>query len=215
MVGVLFYIITRNDPLSRNISTTEVEPDENISLIETELTTIFAYINNTLETENIACSTLGNDLGYDPKDNNNFFDYYAPIIIDCLYEKEYPTILYDENTNYKIVSETELTSYENYFQDLMEFTPIQKVYTNDILNNFSTNDLNLIRNYISNEYRIAYAINNHSAKNNVFYEVKRIFKEDDHYIALISAIKDNIEYLGNLKIEVINNHCRFSTLTFY
>lgn len=72
LFGIVFYIITKNDTSNNHSNNSTIEPDKNIAVIEENLTTIFSYINNTKTSENIACTTLGNDLGYQINSNENF-----------------------------------------------------------------------------------------------------------------------------------------------
>ena len=104
VIWLVFYLITKNDYSTNNQSKITPQNDENISLIEEELVTIFSYINNTKKSTNMACNTLGTDVGYDINSNDNFFDFYAPIIMDCLYEKNYPLVFYNNELNYKVIN---------------------------------------------------------------------------------------------------------------
>lgn len=215
LFGIVFYIITKNDTSNNHSNNSTIEPDKNIAVIEENLTTIFSYINNTKTSENIACTTLGNDLGYQINSNENFFNYYAPVIMDCVYNRNYPTLTYDTETSYKIISETEFNTYENYFTNIQEFTSIKDVYTANVLSNLTEEEISIIENYIDGDYKIAYPIANVAEKNNISYDIKRIFKESDYYLAIIVATYNNVEYTGKLKISVINNYPLYSELIFY
>lgn len=215
LFGIVFYIITKNDTSNNHSNNSTIEPDKNIAVIEENLTTIFSYINNTKTSENIACTTLGNDLGYQINSNENFFNYYAPVIMDCVYNRNYPTLTYDTETSYKIISETEFNTYENYFTNIQEFTSIKDVYTANVLSNLTEEEISIIENYIDGDYKIAYPIANSAEKNNISYDIKRIFKESDYYLAIIVATYNNVEYTGKLKISVINNYPLYSELIFY
>ncbi len=215
LFGIVFYIITKNDTSNNHSNNSTIEPDKNIAVIEENLTTIFSYINNTKTSENIACTTLGNDLGYQINSNENFFNYYAPVIMDCVYNRNYPTLTYDAETSYKIISETEFNTYENYFTNIQEFTSIKDVYTANVLSNLTEEEISIIENYIDGDYKIAYPISNVAEKNNISYDIKRIFKESDYYLAIIVATYNNVEYTGKLKISVINNYPLYSELIFY
>ena len=215
LFGIVFYIITKNDTSNNHSNNSTIEPDKNIAVIEENLTTIFSYINNTKTSENIACTTLGNDLGYQINSNENFFNYYAPVIMDCVYNRNYPTLTYDAETSYKIISETEFNNYENYFTNIQEFTSIKDVYTANVLSNLTEEEISIIENYIDGDYKIAYPISNVAEKNNISYDIKRIFKESDYYLAIIVATYNNVEYTGKLKISVINNYPLYSELIFY
>lgn len=215
LFGIVFYIITKNDTSNNHSNNSTIEPDKNIAVIEENLTTIFSYINNTKTSENIACTTLGNDLGYQINSNENFFNYYAPVIMDCVYNRNYPTLTYDAETSYKIISETEFNTYENYFTNIQEFTSIKDVYTANVLSNLTEEEISIIENYIDGDYKIAYPIANAAEKNNISYDIKRIFKESDYYLAIIVATYNNVEYTGKLKISVINNYPLYSELIFY
>ena len=215
LFGIVFYIITKNDTSNNHSNNSTIEPDKNIAVIEENLTTIFSYINNTKTSENIACTTLGNDLGYQINSNENFFNYYAPVIMDCVYNRNYPTLTYDAETSYKIISETEFNTYENYFTNIQEFTSIKDVYTANVLSNLTEEEISIIENYIDGDYKIAYPIANSAEKNNISYDIKRIFKESDYYLAIIVATYNNVEYTGKLKISVINNYPLYSELIFY
>ena len=215
LFGIVFYIITKNDTSNNHSNNSTIEPDKNIAVIEENLTTIFSYINNTKTSENIACTTLGNDLGYQINSNENFFNYYAPVIMDCVYNRNYPTLTYDAETSYKIISETEFNTYENYFTNIQEFTSIKDVYTANVLSNLTEEEISIIENYIDGDYKIAYPISNVAEKNNISYDIKRIFKESDYYLAIIVATYNNVEYTGKLKISVINNYLLYSELISY
>ena len=215
VVWLVFALITRNDYSSNHQSSPQVEEDEFISVVESELVTIFSYINNTKESENLACQTLGTNLEYSVTSNDNFFDYYGPLIMDCLYDKKYPVILYNTDLNYKIISEEEWNTYENYFVNLSELNSIKDIYTVDILNNYTEEDLNNIDYYIDANYKIAYPILNNPIKNNITYKVDRIFKKGNCYIAKIIANINDKTYHGDLKINIVDEHCKYEPLIFY
>lgn len=215
VIWLVFFLITKNDYSLNHITSTPVEEDSNIPIIVEELTTIFSYINNTKESENIACLTLGDNLGYDITSNTNFFDYYAPVIMDCLYEKNYPIIIYNDELSYKIVTEEEWKNYAYYFMDLSEVNSLKDIYTVDILNTYSTEDINSLEYYIDGNYKIAYPISSHPKENEITYSINRIFKNKNNYVVEISAIIDDIEYKGNLKINVVDGHCQYESLFFY
>ena len=54
-----------------------------------------------------------------------------------------------------------------------------------------------------------------NVKNKISYNIRRIFKEGDYYIAIIDAIFNDVEYTGKLKIEIVNNYPQYSELIFY
>lgn len=211
----MFYLITKNDNLSNNSQPSSSKPDENIYLLDEELTTIFSYINNVKLSDNPACIALGNDLGYQINNNENFFNYYAAAIMDCLHEKNYPVLTYNDEISYKIISATEFNTYENYFKDLDDLSSIKDVYTADVLININEEEINSIQNYINSNYKIAYPILKNNVKNKISYNIRRIFKEGDYYIAIIDAIYNDVEYTGKLKIEIVNNYPQYSELIFY
>ena len=215
LFSLAFYIITRSDVPSNNITHGTNLVDENISLIEEELTTIFAYINNARVANDTSCLALGNDLGYNISNYENFFTYYAPVIMDCIYEKGYPTLQSNANISYKIISLEEYNIYTDYFSIAPELSLVADVYTPDIFTTISETDATIIQNYIDNNYLIAYSIPTLVSKNNINYEIKRIFKEDDHYKAVIIASYNNEEYKGILNMRVIDNHIQYSELIFY
>lgn len=215
VIWLVFYLITKNDYSTNRPSATTPQTDENISLIENELVTIFSYINNAKESTNNACSTLGRDVGYSVTTNDNFFDYYAPIIMDCLYEKNYPETIYDTQSNYKIISDTEWHTYEDYFISLNELPSIKDIYTVDVLNNYTETELLNIDSYIDNNYKIAYQISTNSKTNSISYKINRIFKENDHYVAKITATENNLKYDADLIINIVDNHCQYDVLIFY
>ena len=213
IIWLVFYIITKNEPaVSTNNSNSR--PDENIDIIASELTTIFDYINAESNSSNRACQYLNNDLGYDITSGTNFFDVYAPAIMDCLYEKNYPTIYFDSETDYKIISTTEENSYESYFHDLKILPSVNEIYTPKILANYSPSILNTINNYNNEFYKIAYIVNDNN-KNDITYEISRIYKSNDKYLAKIIAKTTTNEYTGLLEVEINNNHIIYSPLIFY
>ena len=214
VIWLVFFLITRNDYSQNHQTPSQTTPDNNISIIEEELTTIFSYINNTKDSNTLACTTLGTYLGYDITASDNFFDYYAPVIMDCLYEKNYPTIIYDANLSYKIISEDEWNTYDNYFISLKNLISIKDVYTIDILNSYSASEISNVEYYINNNYKIAYAIADNQS-NNITYKINRIFKEDDHYVAKLTATLNNREYSGDLIINIVDGHCQYEPLFFY
>ena len=215
IVWLAFILITRNDYSTNHQSSPQTNKDQFISVIEKELTTIFSYINNTKDSENISCQTLGTNLGYDINSNDNFFDYYAPVIMDCLYEKNYPLVFYNNELSYKVIKEEEWSIYENYFINLSELNSIKDIYTVDILNTFNTEELKIIDYYINNNYKILYPILNNTIKNNITYKVDRIFKKGDYYIAKIIANINDKTYHGDLKINIVDEHCQYEPLIFY
>ena len=77
------------------------------------------------------------------------------------------------------------------------------------------NATKIIQNYINSNYKIAYPILKNNVKNKISYNIRRIFKEGDHYIAIIDAIFNDVEYTGKLKIEIVNNYPQYSELIFY
>lgn len=215
VIWLVFYLITKNDYSTNNQSKITPQNDENISLIEEELVTIFSYINNTKKSTNMACNTLGTDVGYDINSNDNFFDFYAPIIMDCLYEKNYPLVFYNNELNYKVINEEEWNTYKNYFINLSELTSIKDIYTVDILNTYNAEELEIIDYYIDNNYKILYPILNNAIKNNIKYTIDRIFKKDDSYTAKITANINGKKYHGDLKINIVDKHCQYESLIFY
>lgn len=215
IVWLIGYLITQNDYSANHQNNTKVEEDSNISMIAEELVTIFSYVNNTKESSNLACSTLGNDIGYSIASSSNFFDYYAPIILDCLYTKDYPTLLYNNSLSYKVIEDSEWSSYKDYFLNLSELTSLKEVYTFDIMSTYSEEEQSNIDYYLNANYKIAYPIFSNSAKNKITYNIERIFRESDKYVAKITATINNVKYIGNLKINVVDGHCQYETLIFY
>ena len=131
------------------------------------------------------------------------------------HEKNYPVLTYNDEISYKIISATEFNTYENYFKDLDDLSSIKDVYTADVLININEEEINSIQNYINSNYKIAYPILKNNVKNKISYNIRRIFKEGDHYIAIIDAIFNDVEYTGKLKIEIVNNYPQYSELIFY
>ncbi|HIS12739.1 MAG TPA: hypothetical protein IAB40_06510, partial [Candidatus Onthocola stercoravium] len=103
----------------------------------------------------------------------------------------------------------------NYFKDLDDLSSIKDVYTADVLININEEEINSIQNYINSNYKIAYPILKNNVKNKISYNIRRIFKEGDYYIAIIDAIFNDVEYTGKLKIEIVNNYPQYSELIFY
>lgn len=211
---LVFYIITKSEISTDHSNNEYIAPDENIAIIEDNLINIFSYINNTKITDSIACRTLGNDLGYKINSNENFFNFYAPVIMDCIYEKNYPSIVYNDHIIYKIISPLEFASYENYFVNIKEPTSIKDAYNANVLANIPEEEIDIIENYINEDYKIAYSLLNTPKKNEITYDIKRIFKEGNHYLAIIIAKYNNVEYTGKLKISIINDNLQYSDLVF-
>lgn len=215
LIWVVFYIVTKNDNQSSSTNNRPIEPDENISVIEKELTTIFSYINGVRNSTSTACTTLKKDLGFNIQSSDNFFDYYAPVIIECLYDKNYPTIYYTDKSEYKIINENEINEYNNYFNNLNELNKISTIYSPEYLNTISEEIRQEISNYINGTYYLAYMVSSTAPNSSVVYKLERIFKEQDYYNAVILAQFNNQEYIGNLQIEMIDGHPKYSTLHFY
>lgn len=65
--------------------------------------------------------------------------------MDCVYNRNYPTLTYDAETSYKIISETEFNTYENYFTNIQEFTSIKDVYTANVLSNLTEEEISIMK----------------------------------------------------------------------
>ncbi len=214
IIGLVFFIITKNDYTASSNNKVSSSNDNNINLIADNLTQIFSYINNPSSTDNYACQILHQDIGFNIDENENFFAYYAPIIMDCIYQKNYPLLPLSSSKSYKIISKTELDTYANYFTSLKEFTPIKEIYTDEYISSLSLEDSLIYQNYLNDSYYIAYSVDENAPTNKISYSLERIIPENDYYIAYITATSTNV-YSAELKITIENNHCRYGELIFY
>ena len=72
IIGLVFFIITKNDYTASSNNKVSSSNDNNINLIADNLTQIFSYINNTSSTDNYACQILHQDIGFNIDENENF-----------------------------------------------------------------------------------------------------------------------------------------------
>lgn len=205
---LVFYIVTKNEATVYK-NNNEITTDTNIYLIEKELTTIFAYINEVKSDDtNSACSLLSKKNGYDINSGNNFFDYYGPIILDCLENKNYLSY-----NNYVLMNENEIEEYYQKFLEVEELTKINEIFDTYMI----AGENNLLQEYINQNYQIGYEILN-TVNNDINYSIKRIFKMDDNVYEVKILANDknnNISYNGNLKVLVDNEEIQYSELIFY
>ncbi len=213
--SLLFYIITSKEVATSTQNDSRTSDDENVALIVTDLLTIFGFVNGTAFTEEESCQVLYNDLGYEIDSLENFFDYYSAVIMDCMYAKEYPTIYYDTNTSFKIITESEYNNYKFYFNDLNDYQPVTEIYDTEYLESLSEEEMLAIQDYIKDNYLIAYKIDETASKNEITYSLKRVIREADYYIAIIIANYDDKEYTGSLRVDVAKGNITYSKLVFY
>lgn len=210
---VVFLIITKNTPVNVNKNETNSQIDTNIKLISEELVTILSYLNHTKETNILACQVLGKDIGFSPKENQNFFDYYAPIIEDCINNKNY--IIVKSNTNqYKIITEEEIRIIKEKYEITKDFTSLKNYLTIDELSKYSRKDINELQIYVNDNYHLAYEIKLDN-ENKIIYTLDRIFKDNENYKAVIEANYNNYIYRGILEIVIENDTIKFSKLIFH
>lgn len=210
---VVFLIITKNTPVNVNKNETNSQIDTNIKLISEELVTILSYLNHTKETNILACQVLGKDIGFIPKENQNFFDYYAPIIEDCINNKNY--IMVRSNTKeYKIITEEEINKIKEKYEITKNFISLKNYLTIDELSTYSEKEINELQNYVNNNYYLAYEIKL-SNENKTMYKLNRIFKDKESYKAVIEANYNNHTYKAILEIVVENDIIKYKELIFY
>lgn len=216
IIWIIYNVIVQNSPATNtNTSSKEPKEDTNISLISEELTTIFSYINGIKNSPTPACNFLSKDLGFDITISANFFDYYAPVIMDCLNNKNYPSVYYDNNSVYKIMSEDNYKEYAAYFESLKDFSKVSTIYNEEYINNLPNELKSNIKAYITNNYYLAYLFTDSNPDSTIDYTIKRIYKEKEIYKAIILASYQKHEYVGTLSISILDGHPQYSTLHFY
>ena len=135
--------------------------------------------------------------------------------MDCLNNKDYPSIYYKTNSNYKIIPRNSLEEYSDYFENLKDFSPINTIYTEEFLSTIPQEQMPNIDQYLNNNYYIGYLLDESAPKADITYTIKRIFQEKDDYKAIIVATYQNHQYVGKLSISLVDGHPKYSTLHFY
>lgn len=201
IIYIIFYLITKNDLSTVYKKNYNTEIDENITLIEDELTTVFSYVNGSkISTTNNFCNMLNKENEFDISKNENFFDYYGVIILGCLENKEY--LIFN---NYVLFN-------ENDEKELLEkFLNIKKLpKTSNIL--YENSEFNI------NNFYLAYELLNENNINDINYSIKRIFKKDENVYEVIILARDNknnLNYYGNLAVHINNKKIQYNELIFY
>lgn len=201
IIYIIFYLITKNDLSTVYKKNYNTEIDENITLIEDELTTVFSYVNGSkISTTNNFCNMLNKENEFDISKNENFFDYYGVIILGCLENKEYLIF------NYYVLFN------ENDEKELLEkFLNIKKLpKTSNVL--YENSEFNI------NNFYLAYELLNENNINDINYSIKRIFKKDENVYEVIILARDNknnLNYYGNLAVHINNKKIQYNELIFY
>ena len=201
IIYIIFYLITKNDLGTVYKKNYNTEIDENITLIEDELTTVFSYVNGSkISTTNNFCNMLNKENEFDISKNENFFDYYGVIILGCLENKEY--LIFNNYVFFNENDEKEL---------LEKFLNIKKLpKTSNIF--YENNEFNI------NNFYLAYELLNENGINNNNYSIKRIFKKDENVYEVIILARDNknnLNYYGNLEVHINNKKIQYNELIFY
>ncbi len=201
IIYIIFYLITKNDLGTVYKKNYNTEIDENITLIEDELTTVFSYVNGSkISTTNNFCNMLNKENEFDISKNENFFDYYGVIILGCLENKEY--LIFNNYVFFNENDEKEL---------LEKFLNIKKLpKTSNIF--YENNEFNI------NNFYLAYELLNENGINNINYSIKRIFKKDENVYEVIILARDNknnLNYYGNLEVHINNKKIQYNELIFY
>lgn len=213
IMWIIFYLLTKKDNIINKNKNNTIS-DANINIISEELTTIFSYINNKKESDIEACNYLGKNVGYEIASNEDFFNYYGPIILDCINNQNYVEIKYKDNENYKIASNTEIELYKKHFPKSSNFQLLKNIYTLEDMLNFNEEEMEQLDKYIDNNYHGMYIINKKASENNINYEIKRIYKSNEYYEVIIKATNNKEIYTGNFKIIIENNEIQYLPLKF-
>lgn len=198
-----------NNPSTEKDDTTK-EEDKNISIIKEELNLIIDYLNGEKsDTTNNYCALLSTDIGYNITSSEDFFSYYAALIMGCIHNKEYSEVSFDYTSSSIIINDTQYKELVSYFEQDFNL----KVYDEEYLKVTNDDIISELNNYYNKGYKIFFEYGGLGISETK-YKLSRIINNKDSYEVTIIATFNNQEYTGTMNVKIVDNHCKYSKLIF-
>lgn len=205
-------MLDKNNSTEKNNSNNK---DANEKLVKEEIDGLIEILNDKSD-KNDTCSI--NLLATDYVDsyflehsNENFWDYFGPIVMNCGYKEEYKEIFDGEYTTYKLMDSSQYQKYQEYFNNNKK---LELFENSNYVQNKECNDCEDGTKYFNQNYYLAYTHGDGFGATETSFKLENIEKDKDYYNVTIIASGYSGKYRGTFRTEVINKHLKYNRLTF-